>query len=69
MSLDDEFRCCGFKAYTPLDTDDSVAHVGITANGIGGTNFLYLLDGFHAVGELLAVDTNDFALVELNLQQ
>ena len=69
MGLDDEFRRSCLKAYATLDTDNGVAYVGITADGIAGANLLNLLDGLDTVVELFAVDSDDFALVEGNLQQ
>ena len=45
VGLDDQFRCGGFEAHTTLDADDGVAYIGITANSVGGTDLLDLLDG------------------------
>ena len=69
MSLDDEFRCSGLEAHAALDADDGVAHVGVAADGVGGTNLLNLLDGFNFIVEVLTVDADYLTLLELNLQQ
>ena len=69
VCLDNELRSSSLEAYTALDADDGIAHVGVAADGVAGTNLLNLLDGFDAVVELLAVDTDDLTLFELNLQQ
>ena len=68
MCFDDELRGCGLETYTTLDANDGVAHIGITTDGIRGTNLLDFLDGFHAIVIFLSVDTNDLALFKLNLQ-
>ncbi len=69
MCLDDELRCCGLEAHASLDADDGVAHVGIAADGIRGTNLLNALYGADAVVEVLAVHTHYLTLLERYLQQ
>ena len=69
MGFDDEFGSGGLEAYTSLDADDGVAHVGIAANGIGGTNLLNLLDGSHLIVIRFIVHGYNLTLVEGDAQQ
>ena len=68
VGLDDELRSSCLKTYTALDADDGVAYVAVAANTVGCANLFYLLDGSHLVVKLLAVDGNNLALLERNLQ-
>lgn len=62
-------RSSGLKAYTSFDADDRVAYVRIAADGIAGTNLLDLLDSLDLVVEVLTVDSDNLAFLELYLQQ
>ena len=69
VGLDDQLRSSGLKTYTTLDTDDGVTHIGITTDGIRGTDLLDLLDSLHLVIEMLSIHGHDLSLLKLDLQQ
>ena len=69
MGLDNQFGSSSLETYTALDAYDGVAYVGIASNSIRCTNLLNLLDGFHFVCVLFAIDGNNLTFIEGNLQQ
>ena len=69
MCLDNQFRSSSLESYTALDTDNGVAHIGITSDGIAGTNLLNLLDSLYTISEFLTVYTHYLTFLELNLQK
>ena len=69
MRFDNELRGCSLEAYATLNTDDGVAHVGITTDGIRSTNLLDLLDGLNLIIELFTIDSHDLTFLESNLQR
>ena len=69
VCLDNQFRSSSLESYTALDTDNGVAHIGITSDGIAGTNLLNLLDSLYTISEFLTVYTHYLTFLELNLQK
>ena len=68
MGFDDKLRSGCLKPYTPLDTNDGVAHVSVAADGVRSTNLLNFLNGGNLVVECFVVDCHYLALVECDFQ-
>ena len=68
VCLNDDLRSSGLEAYPPLDTDDRVTHIAVAADGIACTDLLNLLNGFHLVIEMLAIDSLDLTFLESDTQ-
>ena len=69
MVLDNELRGSGLKTDATLNADNGITHIGIAADGVGGTYLFNLLNGFNLVSEFLAIDTDNLTFLKLNLQQ
>ena len=69
VCTNDEHGGCCLETYTALDADDGVAHMAITADSVGCANLLNCLDSLNLVLVACAVDRNEFALLETELQQ
>ena len=68
VCLNDDLRSSGLEAYPSLDTDDRVTHIAVAADGIACTDLLNLLNGFHLVIEMLAIDSLDLTFLESDTQ-
>ena len=69
MCADDEHWSCSFETHTSLDADDGVAHMAVAANGVCGTDFFHLLNGFDFIVEFFAVHTAQFTFLETEFQE
>ena len=69
MCGNDEHRCCCLETNTALDTNNRIAHVTVTANGVSSSDFFDSLNGSNLIIVVLAVDRNDFALLKANLEE
>ncbi len=61
---DDQHRSGGFETYAALDAYDRVADMHVASDGVAGSEALHFAYGFDLVGERLAVDGRDLALLE-----
>lgn len=60
--------CGSLEANASFDADNGIANIAVAAYGIAGTNLLNLLNGFHLIVEVLAVDSVDLAVLEGDAQ-